>query len=474
MPMTQSDMLHQMCHDTLSAADVKAISQSRGFSAAEAGSRALFESFFLSDIGVAGALQALTQEEVVLLHLLHSRAAPMDIAFFGRVYAEGVAYGTFTQRYQPVFQAVRTALVRRGLLIMAESGDVRDGETKMERWRFHFPQQFARLLPPLLPSPPTFAATGVINHAVVREKVMSLFTNKRFGLSVANLSLYQLSITKGELRMGEERFAAATLQTWQQACWEAASPKPAPPKNFAVAPTTNELSPVAAARYAFGQLAPDAWLTPEQLTPILKVFCADPKPDATKLCLSGWEWGCLARHTINGATHYRLPPFQSEYADRRPGAALTTDGNQIAVDLARIDYADLEILAQVATWQAKGQQLFATPSLVKLGNLAPEVRAHPLLQWLQANAPVYAQALRTVARRWGKQIVHEKLLVAKVNDLSLKVALEKTVADDEHLLWLPNNFMAFPRALLPTIERVVKQTGHVIKQVQATEGKEAQ
>ena len=207
MPMTQSDMLHQMCHDTLSAADLKAISQSRGFSAAEAGSRALFESFFLSDIGVANALQTLTQEEVVLLHLLHSHATPVDIAFFGRVYTEGGAYGTFTQRYQPVLQAVRTGLVRRGLLLMAESGDVRDGETKMERWRFHFPQQFARLLPPLLPAPPTFTAAGVINHAIVREKVMSLFTNKRFGLHVANLPQYDLAITTGDLLMGDQRFS---------------------------------------------------------------------------------------------------------------------------------------------------------------------------------------------------------------------------------------------------------------------------
>jgi hypothetical protein len=471
MPMTQSDMLHQMCHETLSAADLKAISQSRGFSAAEAGSRALFESFFLSDIGVASALQSLTQEEVVLLHLLHSHAAPVAIPFFGRVYAQGGAYGTFTQRYQPVLQAVRTGLVRRGLLLMAESGDVRDGETKMERWRFHFPQQFARLLPPLLPVPPTFAAAGAINHAVVREKVMSLFAKKHFGLYAANLPQYEMTITHGELLMGDQRFAVTIVQGWQQACWEAAAPKASATKNVYDLSLQNELSPVAAARYAFGQLPPDAWLTPAQLTPILKVFCADPKPDATKLCLAGWEWGCLARHTVNGTAHYRLPALQSEYADRRLGAALTIDGAEIKVDLARIDYADLEILAQVATWKVAASQLLATPALVKLGNLTPALRAHPLLQWLQANAPVYAQAVRTVARRWGKQIIHENLLVAKVNDLSLKVAIEKTLADDEHLLWLPNNFIAFPRSLLPAIDRLVKQAGHVIKQVQPSEGK---
>ncbi|HRW11273.1 MAG TPA: hypothetical protein P5121_39510, partial [Caldilineaceae bacterium] len=86
-------------------------------------------------------------------------------------------------------------------------------------------------------------------------------------------------------------------------------------------------------------------------------------------------------------------------------------------------------------------------------------------QWLEANAPVYAEAQKTVQRRWGKTIVHENLLVAKVNDLTLKVAIEKALGDDDNLLLLPNNFIAFPSGLLSAVEKVVRQTGHVVKQV---------
>ncbi len=470
-------MLHQMCHDTLSNADVKAISQCRGFSAAEAASRALFESFFLSDIGVASALRLLSPSEVVLLHLLHSRTTPVDIAFFSRVYpASGAKYGSFTQRYQSVLQEVRASLIRRGLLIMAESGYESDGETKMERWRFHFPQQFARLLPPLIEDVvpldrPGTPGPATVNHVNTRRKVLSAVKDKQFGLAAANTANYQMSITHGELRMGDQHFQVATLRAWQQACWEAATPKAQPDPPFFVAQKTAELSYVAAATYAFAQLPPNVWLTPAQLTPLLQVFCDEPKPQTEKLCVAGWEWGCLARQTVNNSYCYALPKDSLPNAldaatTRQPGSALTIIGEQIIVDLANIDYGDLEILAQIATWQIEKGQVIASPSLIKLGTLQPAVRNHPLLQWLQANVPVFAQALRTVARRWGKQIVHENLLVAKINDLSLKVIIQKALATDEQLLVLPNNFIAFARALLPTIDKLVKQSGHVIKLVQ--------
>jgi len=463
--MNQNELLHTMCHDVLSNADVKAISQNRGFSTAEAGTRALFESFFLAEIGVAEVIQSLSRNEIILLHLLHSRHNLVDIAFFARAYPmETRSYGTFTQLYQPVFQAVRDNLVRRGLLIMAESGN---GDTKMERWRFQFPQQFAHLLPPMLEAPATFAAHGVVQYENIRTKIMTLLKPKRFGLYVANVEKYAMTIVDGDLRMGEGCFALSTLLKFQAECWAAALPKSE--NSYIVRNKITNLSPVDAARYALAQLPTDGWLTPPQLGSILEIFCDQPKIDPFKLCEVGWEWGCVARHTIDGTAHYRLSSADAERGKRRLGAALTIEEARINVDLARIDYGDLEQLAQIADWRVAQQQLIAHPNLVKIGNLSPTAREHPLLQWLEENAPVYAQAVRTVNRRWGKEIVHENLLVAKVNDLSLKVALEKAVGNSNNFLLLPNDFIAFPRGLLPTVEKIVKQAGQVIKRVQPDE-----
>lgn len=84
--MDTSYMLNQMCHKVLSVADVKAICKSRGFSGKEAASRAIFENFFLSDIGVEAALGSLAHEEVVFLHLLKRTDKAVDLAFFERLY----------------------------------------------------------------------------------------------------------------------------------------------------------------------------------------------------------------------------------------------------------------------------------------------------------------------------------------------------------------------------------------------------
>ena len=83
--MNTSNMLTEMCQQVLSAADIKAISKSRGFSAREASSRTIFESYFLSDIGVEAAMASLSQEEVALLHLLKLEGKVVDIRFFERL-----------------------------------------------------------------------------------------------------------------------------------------------------------------------------------------------------------------------------------------------------------------------------------------------------------------------------------------------------------------------------------------------------
>jgi hypothetical protein len=68
--MDTSKMLTDMCQQVLSAADLKTICKSRGFSAREASSRTVFESYFLSDIGLEAAMASLSREEVIVLHLL--------------------------------------------------------------------------------------------------------------------------------------------------------------------------------------------------------------------------------------------------------------------------------------------------------------------------------------------------------------------------------------------------------------------
>ena len=48
---------------------------------------------------------------------------------------------------------------------------------------------------------------------------------------------------------------------------------------------------------------------------------------------------------------------------------------------------------------------------------------------IRKNASAFASVVTIIEQRWGKQVVHQNLLVAKVRDLSLKVAIQKAFAD---------------------------------------------
>src|SRR5262249_61770901 len=148
-------MLHQMCHEVLAEADVRAICKNRGLPNQAVSSRAMLESLFLSDAGVAVAMNTLDRTEIALLHLLRSQDKPVDVAFFRRLnpaQSKAWSYGTFSQRLQGVFSRMKDRQVRGGILLVALGPESLTKKTKMERWQFALPVQFARHLPPLVES----------------------------------------------------------------------------------------------------------------------------------------------------------------------------------------------------------------------------------------------------------------------------------------------------------------------------------
>ncbi|MBI1878362.1 MAG: hypothetical protein HYR94_09075, partial [Chloroflexi bacterium] len=289
--MYPSQMVSDMCHNVLSEADIKAICQNRGFSAQEATSRALFENFLLSDIGVAGALQKLSQAEISLLHLLKSGGKAVDVSFFQPLYnpehGPSWRYLTFTQRYQKTLQQVKQALVRRGVLLMAEDPKA-DAQTKMERWRFRFPQEFEKFLPSPFTQTKTFADPGQFNESLVRGKLLEIVGEVS---TVARLKgdPYRLQVTDGQLYLGDKRFQLKYLQAWQRAEWTFVIQ---PGKTKPAETNAHFKSPLEAVTYALSLLKPQEWLAPHELDVVLKVFCPPDVAKADQICQAGWQWGC--------------------------------------------------------------------------------------------------------------------------------------------------------------------------------------
>lgn len=456
--MNQTEMLHAMCQEVLSEADVKAVCKARRLPHQAVSSRSLLESLLVSDAGVDDAMAALEPPEIALLHLLKAIGKPVDVTFFHRLDPAGKkpAYATFTQRFQGVFAKVKERLVRRGLLLMALAPEGWPKKTNMERWRFALPELFVHHLPPLVGSAKPLDGEAQWQSDVVRKKLQTATGRPAASETVGD----KLEIADRELRLGGEPFRAERLLAWQRQGWQAEIS----PAKRRKADEPYTLLPVEAAVHILGGLEDGTWADVDALSTPLEIFCG-AEVESRALCESGWRWGCLARQESEGTKWYRLAP-QPSAADVSPDEYLNVlaDGS-IAVDLDAVPLESLERLVRISD-QAPGRGgrpvVLLAPNLVKLGRAAEAIASLDVADWLQKNSPAFRQAIETVRDRRGKTIVHENLAVARVGDLSLKVALEKALGD--RLVALGDDAVAFPLEAVAEVQRIVAKSGHVVKE----------
>jgi hypothetical protein len=263
-----------MCKTDLNDSDIKAICKSRGFPEKEATTPDIFENFFLSTIGIKEALNSLTYEEVVFLHLLNKIDEEVDIEYFERLYgcvnpSGKYDYRTFNQQYKEIFNKVKNNLIRKGVLIIIEQ-EVYHTSSKMERWRFHFPSEFADFLPPVVRAF-KFNKVGDFKSEILRDKLLEIIGGKQKQSPLSKERSFTLTIKDGDM------------------------------------------TPIEVTLYALSQLKEQELLPADALTVILKIFTGKESDHPENICEVGWEWGCLAKVVADGKTYYRLPEDLMEY-----------------------------------------------------------------------------------------------------------------------------------------------------------------
>ncbi len=460
--MDTQSMLKQMCKSDTNDSDIKAICKGRGFPASEVTSRDIFENFFISTIGIQEALNSLTYREVVFLHLLNKINKEVGIEYFKRLYGcaepvNGHYYGTFTQRYKETFKKVKNNLVRKGVLIGIER-ETYTKSTRMERWRFRFPLEFREFLPPVVRAS-RFEEAGDFNREVLRDKLLEIVGGEQKPSPVSNKRSFTLTINDGDLFIGGERFRARRLLEWQRACWNASV-------KTDTSTRSGDMTPVEVTLYALSQQGEHEWLPADGLAVMLAIFTGDDADHpCDHICEAGWEWGCLVKVVADGKAYYRLPedPLEDATSSSPENYLQIEPDGSVTLNLMTIPYAALEVLASVATLDIHNSNLKATASTIKIGNALMTVRKKGAFEWLRENSSGFRTAIEMAEKRWGKQIIHEDLMVARVRDLSLKVQIEKSFADSQSLASLPNDYITFPGDLLPAIQKLVETSGHVIK-----------
>jgi hypothetical protein len=434
--MDMQIMLKEMCKTDLNDSDIKAICKSRGFPEKEATSPDIFENFFLSTIGIKEALNSLTYEEIVFLHLLNKINKEVDIKYFERLYgcvnpSDRYDDRTFNQQYKEIFSKVKNNLIRKGVLIILER-EVYHASSKMERWRFHFPPEFADYLPPVVKAS-RFNKTGNFKNEILRDKLLEIIGGKQKKSPLSNERPFTLTIKD------EEKTSMLS----------------------------GDMTPIKVTLYALSQLKEQEWLPADALTVILKIFIGKESDHPEKICEVGCEWGCLAKVVADGKTYYRLPEDLMEETNSSEHYLQIKPDGTVTLDLMTIPYSALEMLASVSILDVHNTDLRATASLIKIGNAPETFRKNKIFEWLKENSSGFRTAIELAQKRWGKQIIHENLMIARVKDLSLKVLIEKSFADPKILVRLPNDHIAFPCDQLPVIQKLVEKSGHVIKKAGA-------
>jgi len=454
----QADIIKIMCRDELTQADVKAICKLRTFSSPQSASSEIVETLITSDVGLKSALNSLTRKEVLMLHFLLVLNEPVDISAFARISdQEGSNYGTFTQRYQKVFTDIKQRFVRKGLLAFCEGFIQLNKKTRMERICLIVPVEFQAHLPGIFERPFTSDQKGNISEDRIRKLLADirhpdgkpLNQDTSFGID-----------QNGCLMIGKSSFSIRNLESWQYRQWEIEAAK-----DMGVAAHLYSFDCLSALKLIFASLKPEEWIDPEQLEPVLDLFCHfKEKPDINRVCRLGWEMGILETAAFESSTCYRLVRRMSPPSGDTPEKHYITDPDKACIDFKKIPLAMLAQFSKIARYRVENKKVFAAPDPIMMGRHLDDIRNTPWLFRLIDHLPEFKRLFQELEKNWGNEIIHRNLLVAQIKHIGLKASLEKALSNED-VLFLPNGFIAFPKGLENRIENAVIQQGFAVKRM---------
>ena len=458
-------------HQGLTASDKNKIIAARKFPKNTMDSFDVFKTYFLSGEGLPMLIKKLSEREIVVLHILAFNQWITDVSVFEAAYIEmpkpskySYSYRrqTFTQRYGDLLKAVQKNLFQKGLLVRYE--DPLGGKSTAERQRFMFPTVFAEYLPSPFSNLQKLPGTGVRSEEAIRKEIKQAIQSSPkpslSGLALVNKKLVLKRLFLNAAGLAQIKFRHWSLTKGALILFSQYFDEGKPLADFVF--------------HYLQQLSSEQWFSEKSLESLLSVW-DDPKKrqaiynnsnahskyDTKKWCEAGWEAGLLEKQTKAGVNYYRLIKEETASIDFQKHLTIKEDG-RVQVNLTTVPLSILIILNQVSFFETANS---LKPDLVNISSFPVETWVHPLIAWLKENAPAFKIAFEQYKKKYGKEIIHNNLLVAKVTDLSLRVLVEKGLAKEEQIVVLSDEFIAFPKSALPIVERIISKSGNVIKRI---------
>jgi len=447
------------CHNLLNAGHLKAICRCRAFNPPKGDKKTLASYVaprLLETTGVAEAMASLEEPWLLALHRIAMAEGTADLFDLRTIVQPGS--NAYDIDYRDLFRRVADGLLSRGVVLVEDrQGYLFERRSRFERLAFHFPEVYHPLLPPY-PATTEHLGDRIQSGDTIR------FCRKALRKAVLNAASKQpvrsdgflgriartISFREGGLSFGKapildlESFLRHIRAGWVPAESTSKGPKKSN-RGFRTA------------AYILAHLPPGEGITVRGLQAALSsIGYAVSEEKLTSFCQDGYEAGLLVRRSDGNRTCYAAGAGAAAASEDEP-LVFRVDDHGVEVDLDRTSLQPLLELASVCRVQPAKKHLHLSPDIVLLGRAAPCLGRFSTLKKVRASSPAFDRALVHVERVQGKLILHEGLLVLRIEDLGFRTLLSYRFGDNIRVLTGP--YVAMPRGFAAQAEKLARKEG---------------
>ncbi len=429
----------------LTKSDIKQICKNRGFPNSVNADPKLLSHYILLNTGLEKVLKSLSKKEIIALFIIHIIDKIPDVRFFINIYDENFEesyYNTFNQNYKDLHKKVINNLIRKGILLPVFVSNY-NAKSKLEQTYFYLPDEFLEYINPI----------SLITNEKIKGTIDYELLKKDF-LRVLNNSLSQSS---GVLKQGASYFSVYNLR---DNLFERMLKK----KNNSTIISAEFLFFNKVFLSFFKKIKKNTWFNISEIDTIVNILFANNsnvKLTGKAVCDVAYKCGVLKKHPVDNKLYATV--YHSDYEFLSPDEYLTDNIDGIALNIKKLPFVAAEVLSLSSIFNFKGGKYFVSPSITLINSCITKLKNDEVFMDICKKFPAFNKVISDHKRLYGKRIIHRNLYVAKVDDLSIRIMLEKKFTSPNQLVKLNDNHYAFPINNRKDIETMLKRSGHVIK-----------
>jgi hypothetical protein len=451
------------CRDLLTAKQLKEICRRRGFVAPKGGKEALagfVAPRLLEPAGVERAMASLNETWLEVLHLIAMKTGGTELDAVAGIALRGEP--RYRIDHRDLFRMTADCLLNRGVVLVEDQPELkrRNSRSRYADLRLHLPAQHGAAVPPFpVATEPLEAGLATKDGQAFFRLVLKAWAGAKAGgapqrpkgLLARAVAAVELG-EKGLCVDGKPVSALLGLRAAIARLWFAGTPAGDGRRKSAGA--------FLAAAHILHHLPPGRGVATYELDLAVRSLGFEPEEgDVELLCEEGHLAGFLARGGPVGDRCFAGLPEPEGVAEEPPLVCRARKGG-VEVDLDRSGLGALTELLRVSRVTTVGGRMFAAPDVVRMGR-ADDLASLSSLGAAREVSTVFDEAARLVEERKDRVILHEGLVIFRIEDLGLRTLVSHRMAGSVRALGGP--YLAALRSGHEKVEKLAAKEGFAVR-----------